>query len=282
MKRLQSWITPFAIVAIPALLGGCTEKIESDPETQTSLAAAPSLSLASTPSVNVEGSYQTFLYSERDVEIYNRLAGGGFYEQGVIVEDIHVEVGARVSAGQLLAVLEDDEVVIRLEAGQAKVDEAAAAFSRAEELREREVISQSEYDQILASKRLAEAELARARLDLTRTRVRAPFDGMVSRRYVREGELVDFGMGLFRVTAMTPLRARLLVPESEAAAFRVGAEVELVGAGELTATAKVIVIGPTIDAASGTREVVVELSEPGGFRPGAAVVAKPLPMKEGE
>ncbi len=265
------------IVSLVAL-SGCTEKIESDPQTASLEAMRPSLATA--PAASSDAGYSTYLYSERDVDVFNRLGGGGFYEQGVVVEKIHVEVGDRVEAGQLLATLEDDEVVIRVEAAQARVDQERANFGRVEEMRQREVISQAEYDQALAAKRLAEAEFKRAELDLRRTRVRAPFAGVVARRYVREGQVVDLGAGLFRVTAMTPLRARLLVPEGESAAFAVGSPVELRGAEGQIGTARVLVVSPTINAASGTREVVVELAEADPFRPGAAVVAKPLPPSE--
>jgi membrane fusion protein (multidrug efflux system) len=280
MKTRPSASILIANLAGLVLLSGCTEKIESDPQTASLEAARPSL--ASAPAAGREAGYPTYLYSERDVDVFNRLGGGGFYEQGVVVEKIHVEVGDRVEAGQLLATLEDDEVVIRVEAAQAKVDHERANFERVEEMRQRDVISQAQYDQALASKRLAEAEFKRAQLDLTRTRVRAPFSGVVARRYVREGQVVDLGVSLFRVTAMTPLRARLLVPEAESADFAIGSAVELRGANSQTATARVLVISPTIDAGSGTREVVVELTEPDGFRPGAAVVAKPLPLREGQ
>jgi len=278
MKKRSSATLLILNLAGLALLSGCAEKIESDAET-----ASPEttrLSLASGPPASSVDGYQTYLYSERAVDVFNRLGGGGFYEQGVVVEKIYVEVGDRVSAGQLLAALEDDEVVIRVEAAQAKLEQERANFARIEQMRQREVISQAEYDEALAAKRLAEAEFKRAELDLRRTRVRAPFAAVVARRYVRAGQVVDLGVALFRVTAMTPLRARLLVPESESANFAVGSEVELYGANNRIGKAQVLIISPTINAASGTREVVVELPETEGFRPGAAVVAKPLARKE--
>ncbi len=104
--------------------------------------------------------------------------------------------------------------------------------------------------------------------------MRAPFAGVVSRRYVRVGDIVDDETPLFRVTAMAPLRARLLVPESEVASFGVGATVTITAADGTMGTARVIIVGPTIDPGSGTREVVVELAEAGDFRPGASVVAE--------
>jgi membrane fusion protein (multidrug efflux system) len=280
MKRRSSASKLILGLTTLGFLCGCTEKIESDPQTASLETARPSL--ASAPTAGVDAGYPTYLFSERDVDVFNRLGGGGFYEQGVVVERIYVEVGDHVEAGQLLARLEDDEVVIRVEAAQAKVEQERANFGRIEEMRQRDVISQAQYDEAYAAKRLAEAEFKRAELDLTRTRVRAPFTGVVARRYVREGQVVDLGASLFRVTAMEPLRARLQVPEGESAAFAVGSAVELHGTNGQAGTARVLLVSPTINAASGTREVLVELAEADGFRPGAAVFAKSLAPKEGQ
>ncbi|KPK62568.1 MAG: hypothetical protein AMS21_07415, partial [Gemmatimonas sp. SG8_38_2] len=129
--------------------------------------------------------------------------------------------------------------------------------------------------QALYAKRYADAELARAKLDFSRTRVKAPFAGVIARRYVREAELIEGSTPLFRITAMAPLRARLLVPETRAWAFRAGAPVRLTDSAGNTATARVLVVSPTVNPGSGTREVIVELSEPNGFRPGAAVFVEP-------
>ena len=79
---------------------------------------------------------------------------------------------------------------------------------------------------------------------------------------------------LFRITAMAPLRARLLVPESEMHGFVPAAPVRLSSPDGPVGTARVILVGPTTDPGSATREVIVELSDVGNFRPGASVSAK--------
>ncbi len=267
------------LMALGLVATGCTEEIESDPAS-SALQAAPISFASSTATSSVDNRYTTYLYSEQDVDVYNRLGAGVFFEQGVTVRAIYVEVGDAVKAGQTLAVLEDDDVQLDLEAARARADDATAQFERIEDLRQREFVSPSEYDAALAEKREAVAELRRAELNISRTRVRAPFAGVVSRRYVRVGELVEEGIALFRVTAMNPLRARILVPESQASAFTSGAPVQLSGANGQNATGRVLVVGPTVDAASGTREVIVELAEPDGFRPGGAVIAEPLAPAE--
>ena len=281
MKKNKDWLGVIAVAVAVAFLTGCAQEIESDPQI-TSLESA-SLSLASASLLPAgESGYRTYLYSEQDIDVYTRLGGSGYYEQGMIVQTIHVEVGDPVRRGQLLAQLEDDQLTFEADYAQAKADEARARLTRIEELRQNEFVSPSEYEEALYASRQADAELESAKLDLSRTRLRAPFDGVVSRRYVRQGELAEEGFALFRITAMTPLRARLLVPESEASAFRAGAPVKLSASDGQVATGRVLVVGPTIDAASGTREVIVELPEPGGFRPGAAVVAEPSPLREME
>lgn len=273
------WFKLTAVAVLSGAAFGCSKEIESEPD-KIGLESA-SLNLAAlAPSPATASGYRTFLFSERDVDVYSRPGAGDFFEQGVSVMSINVEVGDRVTAGQVLASLENDEAQLEVDAAQARADEARANFKRMEELKSQELISPAEYDQALYAMRYADAALERAQLDLSRTRIRSPFTGVISRRYVRAGELVVGGTALFRVTAMSPLRARLLVPEAEAAAFRSGAPVHVTGANGETGTARTVVVGPTVDPGSGTREVLIELSEPGDFRPGSAVTAKPEPLRE--
>jgi multidrug efflux pump subunit AcrA (membrane-fusion protein) len=74
---------------------------------------------------------------------------------------------------------------------------------------------------------------------------------------------------------MSPLRARVLVPERESDVFRRGAPVIATGLDGVQAGGRVVRVGPTVDPASGTREVVVELARTGDLVPGAEVVVRP-------
>ncbi len=256
-----------------ALATGCAEQIHSDPAEETVEQTRPGVAVAASEADD-HRSFQTNLYSERDADLYNRLmieetAGGG-----IPITAIRVEVGDRVRTGQLLATLENSDARLYVEAAEPEAAVAAATLRRVEELRESGAVSEAEHDQAVYENLTAEAALKQAQLNLSRTQIRAPFAGVVSRRYVRVGDIVDDEMPLFRVTAMAPLRARLLVPESNVASFGVGAPVLITATDGTTGTAQVIIVGPTIDPGSGTREVIVELAEVGEFRPGASVVAE--------
>ncbi len=270
-------VLPYLALCALVATGGCSEEIESD--SAEGARPAERIRLASSvPGTSGADGHDTYLYSERDVDVFAQIGGGELYEVGVVVTGIHAELGDRVRKGQLLATLEDEEAALEVEMAEAAADEARADFERIDQLRERDLVSAADHDQARHTLRRAEAQLKRARLDLSRTRVRAPFDGRVSRRYVRVGELVTEGTPLFRVTAMSPLRARLLVPESRASRFVTGAPVEVRGAAGATATARIILVGPTVDPGSGTREVVLELAEPGDFRPGASITVESSPV----
>lgn len=261
--------------AVTAAAAGCAEEIRSENSDAAPEEARPR-TVYEPPEVETARGFDTNLYSERDADLYNRLMIEETSRGGIPITAIHVEVGQRVAAGQLLASIESSDARLYVEAAEPRAEIAASNLRRIEELRKTGAVSEVEYENAVFEARSSRAALEQAQLNLSRTEIRAPFAGVVSRRYVRVGDIVDDETPLFRVTAMSPLRARLLVPESEVGKFPLGAPVEITGSDGATGTARVIIVGPTVDPGSGSREVIVELSRAGDFRPGASVTAKPV------
>ena len=108
-------------------------------------------------------------------------------------------------------------------------------------------------------------------LELEKTKIIAPFSGVIARRYVHEGESVKQGDRLFWVTSEAPLLLRVTLPESYFGHVRGKQTFEVTSPdvpGEKHA-ARVKEISPVIDPSSGTFEMLVELTgKPGAFRPG--------------
>jgi membrane fusion protein (multidrug efflux system) len=108
-------------------------------------------------------------------------------------------------------------------------------------------------------------------LELEKTRITAPFNGLVARRYVREGQAVSKGDRLFWVTAEAPLLMRFTLPERYFGRVRPAQQFEITSpdvSGEKHA-ARVKEISPVVDPSSGTFEVLVELTgDRGSLRPG--------------
>jgi RND family efflux transporter MFP subunit len=228
------------------------------------------------------GGYRTHLYSERDADVHALLEDTENSPGAAFVKQLHADIGDRVGAGQLLLTLENERLELQVRAATARANEARARVDRMRKLLDQGYAAAAEFETLEHQLEEAEAELEQARLDLSRTRVLAPFGGVVARRYVRVGERIESGTPLFRVTAMSPLRARVLVPERESGVFRRGATVVVTGVDGVEAEARVVRVGPTVDPASGTREVVVELARAGGLVPGAEVLVRPAAEPVGE
>ena len=195
------------------------------------------------------------LYVEHDAVVVARSAG--------TIDSVSSELGDRVSPGQLLARLESAEQEIALASSEAARDNANRAVVRARALTKSGGITQADSEQAEFQFRQTEIALRKARRDLDLTRVTAPFAGVVTARAARPRRFVAAGDTLFRVTEQSPLLARIRVPESSASDVRIGQSASVVGTAGRNVSAIVAHTAPFVDAASGTREVVLRVVNPG-------------------
>jgi len=216
-----------------------------------------------------------------------------------VLAKMFFDAPTRVKAGTVLAQMDDRQIVANLEAARAKsrsieddlknwqaeAEVLKADYARQQHLWQLGLTSeeQLQHAQYKAEsdqwdiKRVQETlntsrEEERAlELELEKTKITAPFDGLIARRYVREGQTVNKGDRLFWVTAEAPLMMRFTLPEKYFG--RVHATQEFVVTspdvpGE-THAARVKQISPVVDPASGTFEVLVTLTgDRGALRPG--------------
>jgi len=101
--------------------------------------------------------------------------------------------GIQVNQGDLLARLDPSDYQAEVNQAQAQYDLAVAQFDRAAELVGRKLISQAEYDQRLALKKVRKSDLTRATNNRDYTQLFAPFDGVVARRLSENFESVAAG-----------------------------------------------------------------------------------------
>jgi len=208
------------------------------------------------------------------------------------------DIGSRVKQGELLAEIETPEIDQQLSQAVAARQQAASSLALAastrerwEALRKREAVSQQELDEKRSADAQARANLAAADANVERLRqleafkrVVAPFAGVITRRNVDVGDLIDAGGGagrtLFVMTQTDPLRVYVNVPQSYAHLVKAGQQVsvtqqELRGQafkGEIVRTAG------AIDIQTRTMQVEVMLANKDGkLMPGAYVqVSLPL------
>jgi RND family efflux transporter MFP subunit len=232
-------------------------------ETSSGATTSSSLVTADTVTVELPLSIPAQLYVEHDAAIYARSSG--------IVESILVDLGTRVTGGQLLASLESADQSIALAQANDRHADAVVQAERQRALKTAGVVTQADSERVELDLRSATLALQKAQRDFDLTRVAAPFGGVVTGRSARIGRLVGDGDSLFHLTALSPVLASVRLPEASAFGVKLGAEAEVLGPRGERARARVIRASPVIDPASGTREVVLQLTSGGRLPPGSSV-----------
>ena len=291
---MQSLIGPIVFAAV-FVAAGCGDTKPATPAVTN--AAAPALHSPPAPAPEpVETSDTAITVSgpiivEHQVEMTAQRDG--------VVQKIFFDAPARVKAGTLLAKLDDRQISANLRAARAKSRSIAADIknweSEAEVLKADYVRAQRLWDLGLTSeeqlqhakfkaesdqwdiKRVTETlntaqeEERSLELELEKTKIIAPFGGLIARRYVREGQNVAKGDRFFWLTAEGPLLMRFTLPEKLFGHVRPGQAVEVTSVnlpGEKH-SGRVKEISPVMDPSSGTFEVLVELmGHHGDLRPG--------------
>lgn len=240
----------------------------------------------------------------------DRVADVGTQVVGVL-EQMNVERGDRVSAGQIVARLAAHverasvNVAQTKSAADAEYKQAVAAnelaqrkLDRTRDLVKKDFVSDQALDQADAEARMAEQRVAQAResqrvalreyqlsaVQLGQRDVRSPFDGVIIERYRTEGERIE-REPLVRVARVDPLRVEAIVPAAQFGSI-------LAGQGALVKTdlpsfnalnAKVVLVDKVIDPASNSFRVRMVLPNPDNRIPAGLrcrvdfLVAQPTP-----
>lgn len=214
-------------------------------------------------------------------EIYSRTDG--------FVREYRADLGDQVKADQVLAVLDAPELESQARSAEAKVRELEAnerlSRTRAERykrLAEAGVNSREQADQyeVEANTTVAALEVSRAEVNRMRTLlgfriVKAPFDGVVTRRSVEKGTLVTAGStsgvtSLFEVARVEKLRVLVDVPQSIAASIRVGDEARVI-LGQNTVTGQIGRSAGSLNPSTRTMRVEVVIPGDQGILAGSFV-----------
>jgi RND family efflux transporter MFP subunit len=203
----------------------------------------------------------------------------------------HVDIGARVKAGQLLAEIDTPEIDDQLQQARADFATAQANYQLAEktavrwrDLLQTDSVAKQETDEKLSDAQAKKAVLDGARFNVSRLeklqafkRIYAPFAGVITSRNTDVGALIDAGSGgtgreLFHVASIDKLRVYVNVPQAYSRETVPGTPAELT-LGEFPDRrfpGKVVRTSNAIDATTRTMLTEVDLDNPKGeLMPGA-------------
>ena len=142
-----------------------------------------------------------------------RKADLSFKVSGEIVK-VFVKQGDDVRSGKVLAKLDDTDINVQLGEAESSFEKAQADFSRAQTLIQSNTISKSDFDQVKANFNTASAALRAVQNNLAYTELKAPFNGVVARKYVENFEEVNAKEPVFALHDLSKIHLKIDIPES--------------------------------------------------------------------
>lgn len=211
----------------------------------------------------------------------------------------HKDIGSVVRKGELLAEIDAPELDQQLSQAIAARQQAAASLQLAastmerwEALRKKDAVSQQELDERRSNAAQAKANLSAAEANVERLRqmegfkrVVAPFSGVITRRNVDTGDLIDAGGGagrtMFVLSQTDPLRVYVNVPQTYAQRVKPGQEVNVTQSELLGQVFKgqVARTSAAIDTSTRTMQIEVTLPNREGILMPGAYVQVSLPLQ---
>lgn len=164
------------------------------------------------------------------------------------------EPGVTVKRGETIARLDPERLSLALRDNEAALKRLEAQYQLLNTQRVRletlgNVVSQSQLDEALSRERMAEQDVEqarvardRARLDVNRATVRAPFSGIVAERLQQAGEFVAGGAPLLRLVNDQELEVVARAPLGTADTVTAGSEASVIdGARRLTGKVRAVI-----------------------------------------
>ncbi len=167
--------------------------------------------------VAVRDSFSTVgtLEAFREADIFSESAG--------IVRKVSAEPGDHKRAGEALFILDDELSTIRQRKAEAFFRQKKKDFERYKNLYTEGAIPLSAYEIMQLQTEDAEAELVSVTRKNSDAKIKSPFSGVVTTRFVEQGELVREGMKVAHLVDLTKVKVILFVPEREIFKFTEGA-----------------------------------------------------------
>ena len=223
--------TPIVIVL---LLVSCTNDDTKSSTNDTTkpivVKVATVMAAENNPYVTASGKIQAI----NSAELSTRMMG--------FVTKTYKNVGDKVTNGELLLAINNTDLQAKKAQIEANIIKAEAAFKNAEKdynrfknLIEENSASQKEMDDITANYNIAKANLEATKemkneinAQFAYANIRAPFSGVVTNKFIKEGDMANPGMPLISVEGKKGFEVIAMVPESEISKIKTNSKVDVI------------------------------------------------------
>jgi len=190
------------------------------------------------------------------------------------VTKLHVQVGQKVTTGQLIVSINNTDLQAKKAQVDASILQATAAYNNAKKdydrftnLFKQQSASQKELDDMTARYEMAKASLQGAKqmrnevvAQFSYTNITAPFSGVVTNTFVKEGDMANPGMPLVSIEGASKLQVTAMVSENDITAIRNGMLVDiLVKSNATSLKGKVIEVSASAKNTGGQYLVKINL-----------------------
>lgn len=258
-------------IAATAATAACGGEVPETAETTRGTAVSAQIATAEardvTDRILATGSVEPWLQVSPGTKIMGR------------IEEVRVHEGQRVRRSQVLAVLENRDLVASVEQAnaavtmaEARLQNARAQHDRIVSLHERGSATDKSLEDAVAGLRVAEAGLEQAHANVTAAQVmleyaeiRAPIDGWVIRKMAEVGDMASPGMPLFVLEGLSRIKVAVAVAEADVVGMEPGDPATVrIGALDRDVEARIDRIVPSADPGSRTFQVKVVIDNPDG------------------
>jgi RND family efflux transporter MFP subunit len=264
LGRIAGWIVALAAVGAIAWAAYTRVVVPRRAPVVESAVVKPSINVANPALLSAAG----YLVANKQSKITPKISGK--------VVKLSFDVGDKVHAGDVLAVLESTNVRAQLDEAGAGLSEAEREYARQSALWKQGVASRAGYDAAEAQVKAARARVDQIRINMRDMVVRAPFDGTIAAKTTEVGEVISSVMigqvagtlpagAICTIVDLNTLEVEADVNESSIAQLREGqpAEVTVDAFPGRKWRGVLRQIIPTADRAKATVKVKVKIVDPG-------------------
>lgn len=220
LSMKPAWLSRVSILLMLVTLQACSDASTDEVQPGSQYLQASSEYLVQQDSYQVDNKFVGKVIAKQDANLGFEFAG--------IIKTLHVIEGQQVIAGQLLAelntellLIERNQLEAQLQQAEAEYDLIKANLSRLNSLSKRGFTSEQNLDELNSQKRVIIARIRRttsaleaSQYQINKSKLLAPFDGIVSSRQIAQGEVIAAGATAFRLLQTGASEVTVGVPAS--------------------------------------------------------------------
>lgn len=202
---------------------------------------------------------------DRDVVVRAETAGK--------IHDIVIKEGNDVTENSLLAKMNIDDRMIRLERAKAQTTVEKNKYNALKNLGKRGYTAQTRIDEALAILKAAQADEKTIQIDIAHTHIKAPFAGVIDSQDIEKGDYVSIGDALFTIVDNDPLVITAFVPQKEISALTKGGNADIILATGEQRQGTIRFIAPRANQATRSFRVEIAIPNPDHLPSGISATA---------